>query len=98
MFIARFGSRSKKKRDLLQTLQKKADRISKAFWSPTKLNRARPARRPSISFARGSRRHIYNQLFAHFQQPGAKCSKATVYQNFIKTISPAFPWYNEVSS
>ena len=46
----------------------------------------------------GSRRHCYNQLLAHFQQSGAKWSKAAAYPHFIGVIRPAFPWYNEVSS
>ena len=33
----------------------------------------------------GSRRHCYNQLLAHFQQPGAKWSKAAAYPHFLTT-------------
>lgn len=50
-----------------------------------------------LARACGSRRHCYNQLLAHFQQPGVKWSKAAAYQQFIAVIRPAFPWYNEVS-
>lgn len=45
----------------------------------------------------GSRRHCYNQLLAHFRQPGEKWSKAAGYRHFIGVIRPAFPWYNEIS-
>lgn len=60
----------------------------------------RPTAAQAERFARacGSRRHCYNQLLAHFQQPGEKWSKAAGYRHFIETIRPAFPWYNEVSS
>lgn len=60
----------------------------------------RPTAEQAEYFARacGSRRHCYNQLLAHFQQPGVKWSKAAGYQHFIGVIRPAFPWYNEVSS
>jgi putative transposase len=51
-----------------------------------------------LARACGSRRHCYNQLLAHFRQPGVKWSKAAAYQHYIKVIRPAFPWYNEVSS
>lgn len=51
-----------------------------------------------LARACGSRRHCYNQLLAHFKQPGVKWSKAAAYQHYIKVIRPAFPWYNEVSS
>ena len=60
----------------------------------------RPTAAQANYFARacGSRRHCYNQLLAHFQQPGVRWSKAAAYQQFITVIRPAFPWYNEVSS
>ena len=60
----------------------------------------RPTAEQAEYFARacGSRRHGYNQLLAHFQQPGVKWSKAAAYQHFILIIRPAFLWYNEVSS
>ncbi len=60
----------------------------------------RPTAEQAEYFARacGSRRHCYNQLLAHFQQPGVKWSKSAAYQHFIAVIRPAFPWYNEVSS
>lgn len=51
-----------------------------------------------LARACGSRRHCYNQLLAHFKQPGVEWSKAAAYQHYIKVIRPAFPWYNEVSS
>lgn len=51
-----------------------------------------------LARACGSRRHCYNQLLAHFKQPGVKWSKAAAYQHYITVIRPAFPWYNEVSS
>ena len=51
-----------------------------------------------LARACGSRRHCYNQLLAHFKQPGVKWSKTAAYQHYIKVIRPAFPWYNEVSS
>ncbi len=51
-----------------------------------------------LARACGSRRHCYNQLLAHFKQPGVKWSKAAAYQHYIKVIRSAFPWYNEVSS
>ncbi len=59
----------------------------------------RPTSDQAVYLARacGSRRHCYNQLLAHFQQPGAKWSKAVAYQHFIKVVRPAFPWYKEVS-
>ena len=46
----------------------------------------------------GSRRHAYNQLLAHFRQPGVKWSKAAAFVRFTKVIKPQFPWYGEVSS
>lgn len=60
----------------------------------------RPTAEQAEYFARacGSRRHCYNQLLAHFQQPGVKWSKSAAYQHFIRVTRPAFPWYNEVSS
>lgn len=60
----------------------------------------RPNAAQAEYFARacGSRRHCYNQLLAHFSQPGVKWSKAAGYQHFVKVIRPNFPWYNEVSS
>jgi putative transposase len=60
----------------------------------------RPTAIPADDLARacGSRRHCYNQLLAHFKQPGVKWSKAAAYQHYITVIRPAFPWYNEVSS
>lgn len=51
-----------------------------------------------LNRACGSRRHCYNQLLNHFQQPNVKWSKTNAYQHFINVIRPAFPWYNEVSS
>jgi putative transposase len=46
----------------------------------------------------GARRHAYNQLLAHFRQPGVKWSKAAAFVHFSKVIRPAFPWYGELSS
>jgi putative transposase len=46
----------------------------------------------------GSRRHAYNQLLAHFRQPGVKWSKTAAFIHFTKVIRPQFPWYAEVSS
>jgi putative transposase len=46
----------------------------------------------------GTRRHAFNQLLAHFRQPGVKWSKATAYAHFVKVIRPQFPWYGEVSA
>lgn len=51
-----------------------------------------------LARACGSRRHCYNQLLDHFQQPGVKWSKSAAYRHFVGVIRPAFPWYNEVSS
>ena len=46
----------------------------------------------------GARRHCYNQLLAHFSQPGVKWSKAAAYQYYMAVLRVAFPWYSEVSS
>lgn len=60
--------------------------------------RPTPPQTDYLARACGSRRHCYNQLLAHFKQPGVKWSKVAAYQHYIKVIRPAFPWYNEVSS
>jgi putative transposase len=46
----------------------------------------------------GARRHCYNQLLAHFSQPGVKWSKAAAYQYYMAVLRVEFPWYSEVSS
>ncbi len=46
----------------------------------------------------GARRHCYNQLLAHFSQPGVKWSKAAAYQHYMAVLRVEFPWYSEVSS
>jgi putative transposase len=60
--------------------------------------RPTPAQADYLARACGSRRHCYNQLLAHFGQPGVKWSKAAAYQHYIKVLRPQFPWYSEVSS
>ncbi|WP_295429458.1 helix-turn-helix domain-containing protein [uncultured Thiodictyon sp.] len=39
----------------------------------------------------GARRHCYNQLLAHFSQPGVKWSKAAAYQYYMAVLRVAFP-------
>jgi len=60
--------------------------------------RPTPAQADYLARACGSRRHCYNQLLAHFSQPGMTWSKAAAYQHYIKVLRPQFPWYSEVSS
>jgi putative transposase len=57
-----------------------------------------PAQADYLDRACGSRRHCYNQLLAHFCQPGVKWSKAAAFIHYTKVIKPQFPWYGEVSS
>lgn len=51
-----------------------------------------------INRACGIRRHAYNQLLAHFSQPGVKWSKRAAHEHFMRVIRPAYPWYGEVSA
>ena len=56
------------------------------------------AQRTYFDRACGTRRHAFNQLLAHFRQPGTKWSKRVAYAHFVKVIRPQFPWYGEVSA
>lgn len=60
--------------------------------------RPTPEQADYLSRACGSRRHCYNQLLAHFSQPGVKWSKAAAYQHYMTVLRVEFPWYAEVSS
>jgi putative transposase len=44
----------------------------------------------------GSRRHCFNQLLAHFNQPEVKWSKKAAVQVYIE-LRRQYPWYAEVS-
>ncbi len=60
--------------------------------------RPTPEQADYLNRACGTRRHGYNQLLAHFSQPGVKWSKAAAYQHYMTVLRVEFPWYSEVSS
>ncbi|NVZ11833.1 transposase, partial [Allochromatium humboldtianum] len=52
--------------------------------------RPTPEQAAYLNQACGARRHCYNQLLAHFSQPGVKWSKAAAYQHYISKRAGRF--------
>jgi putative transposase len=44
----------------------------------------------------GARRFAYNELLAHFKEPGVKRSKKAAYEHFVKHVRR--PWMLELTS